>query len=70
VEIETRGEIIFLFIGAAVAFGAGIWTFMVCTSGPALNGDNNLLLQGHGWCVWSLCSCRLLRPSFDVYLDA
>ena len=31
VEIETRGEIIFLFIGAAVAFGAGIWTFMVCT---------------------------------------
>ena len=29
VEVETRGELIFLLIGAAVAFGAGIWAFMV-----------------------------------------
>ena len=27
--METRGELIFLLIGAAVAFGAGIWAFMV-----------------------------------------
>ena len=49
VEVETRGELIFLLIGAAVAFGAGIWYFMVSIHGAALGGRNNLHLSWHGW---------------------
>lgn len=26
--MEVRGELIFLFVGAAIAFGAGIWYFL------------------------------------------
>ena len=53
VEVETRGELIFLLVGAAIAFGAGIWYFMVRTGlprSPALRLRHDCRVTGNVRC--------------------